>query len=117
NPSMDVRADWRVFALAAGITLLTELLFGVAPAWAATHSAVGARLKEGRHATRQRKTGGQSIVAFQIALSTLLVVGAGLFLHTLLKLNAIDPGFRTEDLVLFELSPRSQRYPAPKEVG
>jgi predicted permease len=117
DASIDVPFDWRVFAFAAGITLLTGLLFGVAPAWAATHSAVGARLKEGRHATRQRKTGGRSIVAFQIALSTLLVVGAGLFLHTLLKLNAIDPGFRTEDLVLFELSPPSQRYPAPKDVA
>jgi predicted permease len=55
-------------------------------------------------------------VAFQIALSTLLVVGAGLFLRTLLKLNAVDVGFQADHLVLFEISPPARRYPGPKDV-
>ncbi len=59
---------------------------------------------------------GKAIVAFQIALSTLLVVGAGLFLRTLLGLDSIDVGFRTDHLVLFEVSPPVQRYGPGKDV-
>ena len=57
------------------------------------------------------------MVAFQIALSTLLVIGAGLFLRTLANLNSIDPGFRSDHLVLFDIYPPSKQYPAPKDVG
>jgi len=56
-------------------------------------------------------------VAFQIALSTLLVVGASLFVRTLINLNAVDVGFRADDLVLFDLNPPSKQYPAPKDVA
>ena len=55
-------------------------------------------------------------MAFQVALSTLLVVGAGLFLRSLLALNAVDVGFKADDLVLFEISPPVRRYPGPKGV-
>jgi predicted permease len=76
-------------------------------------------LKEGsKTATRHRKGwSGKAIVAFQIALSTMLVVGAGLFLRTLINLNSIDPGFRTDHLLLFDISPPSKQYPAPKDVA
>jgi predicted permease len=50
-------------------------------------------------------------------LSTLLVAAAALFLRTLIHLNAIDPGFRPENLILFEIEAPSQRYPAPKDVA
>jgi predicted permease len=60
--------------------------------------------------------GGKSIVAFQIALSTLLVVGAGLFARTLIALNAVDVGFNANHLLLFEIQPPSSRYPAGKDI-
>jgi predicted permease len=54
---------------------------------------------------------------FQVALSTLLVVGAVLFVRTLANLNSVDPGFRADHLLLFAIQqPRSQ-YPAPKDVA
>ena len=55
-------------------------------------------------------------MAFQIALSTLLVVGAGLFLRTLFALDSIKVGFRTDHLVLFEVAPPKQRYGPGKDV-
>ena len=111
--------DWRVFAFTATVTIVTGVLFGIAPAWASTRAEIGAALKEGsKTATRHRKGwSGKAIVAFQIALSTMLVVGAGLFLRTLINLNSIDPGFRTDHLLLFDISAPSKQYPAPKDVA
>jgi hypothetical protein len=98
--------DWGVFAFAAAVTLLTGLVFGLAPAWLAARSEVSSSLKESAQTTTRRRKGlgGKAIVAFQIALSTLLVVGAGLFLRTLFALDSIDVGFRTDHLILFEVA-------------
>ena len=116
---MQVPFDWKVFGFTAGVTLATGVLFGIAPAWAATRAEIGTALKEsGKSVTRPRKGwSGKATVAFQVALSTLLVVGAGLFLRTLVKLNAIDPGFRADHLVLFDINPSSTQYPAQKDVA
>ena len=110
--------DWGVFAFTVGVTLFTGVVFGLAPAWMASRSEVSSTLKETAQSASRRRKGltGKSIVAFQIALSTLLVVGAGLFLRTLLKLNAVDVGFDADHLVLFEVSPPARRYPGPKDV-
>ena len=110
--------DWGVFGFTVAVTLLTGVVFGLAPAWMAARSEVSSTLKETAQSTSRRRKGvtGKSIVAFQIALSTLLVVGAGLFLRTLLKLNAVDVGFDADHLVLFEVSPPARRYPGPKDV-
>jgi hypothetical protein len=59
---------------------------------------------------------GKFLVAFQIALSTLLVVGAGLFLRTVLALNAVEVGFRTDHLILLEVNPPARRYAGGKDV-
>ena len=53
----------------------------------------------------------------QIALSTLLIAGAGLFIRTLINLNHIDTGFRADHLLLFEVRPPSKVYPAPKDIA
>jgi predicted permease len=116
--SVNVSMDWGVFAFAAGITLLTGLVFGLAPAWMAARAEVSSSLKESAQTTTRRRKGlgGKAIVAFQISLSTLLVVGAGLFLRTLFALNSIDVGFRTDHLILFEVAPPAQRYGEGKDV-
>jgi predicted permease len=114
----NVPMDWGVFAFAAAATFLTGLAFGLAPAWFAARSEVSSSLKESAQTTTRRRKGlgGKAIVAFQIALSTLLVVGAGLFLRTLLALNSVDVGFRTDHLILFEVAPPAQRYGPGKDV-
>jgi predicted permease len=114
-----VAFDWRVFAFTAAVTLITGLLFGMAPALAAARSEVSHGLKEAAQTTSRRRSGmsGKALVGFQIALSTVLVIGAGLFLRTLAGLNAIDVGFRTENLLLAEINPPANRYPAGKDVA
>ena len=110
--------DWGVYAFAAAVTLMTGVIFGLAPAWLATRSEVSSSLKESAQTTTRRRggVGGKAIVGFQIALSTLLVVGAGLFLRTLWALNSVDVGFRTDHLILFAISPPAKRYGPGKDV-
>jgi predicted permease len=110
--------DWKVFSFTAGVTLATGVLFGIAPAWAATRAEIGTALKEGGKSGRRNHRGwsGRAVVGFQLALSTLLVVGAGLFLHTLIRLNSIDPGFKADHLVLFDVNPQSKEYSPAKTI-
>ena len=119
QPDLNLSFHWRVFAFTAAVTILTGILFGLAPAWSATKAEIGTALKEaGKTATRHRKAwSGKAIVAFQVALSTMLVVGSALFIRTLINLNSIDPGFRADHLLLFDINPPSKQYPAPKDVA
>jgi predicted permease len=114
-----IHFDWLVFAFTAGITLATGILFGLAPAFAAAHSKVSSGLKEtSQSVTRRRKGwGGRMLVGFQIALSTLLVVGAGLFLRTLASLNAVQVGFDTDHLLITEINPPHKLYPEGKDIA
>jgi len=114
-----VHFDWQVFAFTAAVTILTGVLFGLAPALAATHAEITDGLKTGgRTATGQRKGFvGKAAVGFQIALSTLLVIGAGLFIRSLAGLNAVDPGFRTDHLLLARIVLPQNRYPAGANVA
>ena len=113
-----VHFDWRVFGFTAGVTLLTGVLFGLAPALAAARYDVNRGLKETtQNSSRRRKGfGSRALVGFQIALSTLLVIGAGLFLRTLAGLSAVNVGFRTDHLLLIEINPERTKYPPGKDV-
>jgi predicted permease len=119
SDSINVPFDWKVFSFTAGVTLATGVLFGIAPAWNATRAEIGTAIKDGgKGSTRQRKSwSGRTLVAFQVALSTMLVVGASLFVRTLINLNAVDVGFRADDLLLFDLNPPNKQYPAPKDIA
>ena len=114
-----IQFDWRIFAFTAAITMLTGILFGLMPALMAARAEVTHGLRESAHtATRRRKgLGGRALVGFQIALSTLLVIGAGLFLRTLTSLSEVPLGFRPDHLLLAEVFPPSGRYPAGKDVA
>jgi predicted permease len=113
-----VQFDWMVFAFTVGITALSGILFGLAPALSASRAQLNHGLKENAQtATRRKGVGGKALVGFQIALSTLLVVGAGLFLRTLAGLSTVDVGFRTDHLLLAEVDPPAGRYPAGKDVA
>ena len=113
------RFDWTIFAFTAGISILTGLIFGVAPAWTATRTQVSSELKDNTQTATHRRKGlaGKGIVTFQVALSTLLVVGALLFARTLANLDAINPGFRTDHLLLFSIQPPRAQYPPPTDVA
>lgn len=116
--SIQVQFDWGVFAFTAVVTIATGVVFGLAPAVAAAHADLGRGLKAAAlTATRRRKgLGSRGLVAFQVALSTLLVIAAGLFVRTLIGLKSVDVGFRTDHLLLLEISPDQRQYPEGKDI-
>ena len=105
--SLEPRLDWRVLGFTLGLSLLTGIVFGVAPAWRSTRVDLTPTLKDsGRGSSAvHRSLLSRGLVVVQVALSLLLLVGAGLFVRTLLNLQRVDPGFNTQNLLLFEVQP------------
>src|SRR5205085_12636216 len=99
------RPDLRILLFTIGVSVLTGILFGMAPALQSTKGDVAPTLKDqiGGNAAatgagvRLRKT----LVAAQVTLSLLLLVGAGLFIRSLRNLRDLGPGFVSENLVAF----------------
>ncbi len=114
DASIDVSLDIRVLAFTAGVAILTGLLFGIAPAWRATCVDAQAALKaNARGVTGGGKPGiGKVLVTAQVALSLLLVAGAGLMLSTFWKLVSLDAGFERDRVLLASVDLRSGNYPA-----
>jgi predicted permease len=104
--------DWQVLAFAAAISLAAGLLFGMIPGWQAMHINVNRSLKGVGNTAAGRNTRwlGKGLVITQISLSIVLLIGAGLFVRTLVNLSRTTLGFRSDRLLLFELDPPRTRY-------
>ena len=111
---LDVPIDWRVLAFTLGAALLTGLFFGLAPAFMASRASLAGSLKDDGLASRAaRRMPLRSVfVAGQVALSLLLLVGAGLFLRSLKHAAAIDPGFDARGVVVASLDLQLHGYNA-----
>jgi predicted permease len=118
SEAIGIRFDWRVFAFAALISLVTGAGFAVGPAWQVVRANVNAGLKEGgtTMTRRRRRIAGKALVIVQVSLCMLLLVSAGLFVRTLANLNALNPGFSKKGLLLFAIEPPEQRYPALTKI-
>jgi predicted permease len=105
--SLEPRLDWRVLGFTFALSLLTGIVFGLAPAWRTTRVDLTPSLKDsGRGSSAvHRSLLSRGLVVVQVALSLLLLVGAGLFVRTLLNLQRVDPGFNTQNLLLFDVQP------------
>ncbi|MGH7468002.1 MAG: ADOP family duplicated permease [Longimicrobiales bacterium] len=110
----EIRLDRTVLLVGLGASMGAALLFGLAPMLQAlrvgaaeTIADTTARTAGGRHAARLRR----SLVVAELALSVLLLVGAGLLIRSLMRLQRTDPGFRTENLITLSLRLTPLRYP------
>lgn len=104
--------NWHVLFVTLGLSVLSGVVFGLAPALQSTRPAVMPTLKDTRmigrlvrvRHRRVRLNASQALVITQIALSLLLLVGAGLFVRTLSNLESIEAGFNRENVLLFEVN-------------
>jgi predicted permease len=99
--------DWRVLGFTVAVSLLTGMLFGLAPVLQASRPNLVSALKDDRSSSSQRRTrfGLKGIlVTAQIAVSLLLLIGAGLFLRSLRNAVTFDPGFQAHNLLLASLA-------------
>jgi predicted permease len=115
--TLSTAPDLRILAFTAFIALLTGLLFGLAPALQSTRPSFASVLKDqagsvvgGSGHIRTRKT----LVISQVALSLVLLVGSGLFIRSLANLKSVDPGFRADRLITFDIAPGLNGY-APEQ--
>jgi len=117
-PAFSARFSWPIFLFALGISLLTGVIFGLAPAWQATRVEASSGLKDAGQTVTHRRRGlaGKAIVVTQVALSMLLVVVAGLFVQTLIRLGRVPLGFRSHNLLLFSVQLPETRYPGASSV-
>jgi len=110
-PGRATSLDWRVLTFALVVTGLTGLVFGIAPALRATRMNVSSSLKEtSRSVAGSRSLLSKLLLVVQVALSLMLLVGAGLFLRTLQNLRSENVGFNPQRLVLFRVNPQLNRY-------
>src|SRR3989475_317093 len=120
--SFDISADARVLWFTMGLSLATGLVFGLAPALRSSRSDLATTLKAASPSVAgNRHFLQQSLVVTQVAMSLVLLVGAGLFVRTLQQLKGMDMGFSREKLVLFQVGfsqrvDRTRRVSAYKEL-
>jgi macrolide transport system ATP-binding/permease protein len=120
---LHVDLNWHVLAVAVGLSLLTGVLFGLAPALQSTRVDVGPALKEtrtgqlhSRHSFRRFNLG-HTFVVVQIAVSLLILVAAGLFVRTLSNLQSIELGFNRENVLLFKLNATKAGHHGPETAA
>jgi putative ABC transport system permease protein len=111
---LDLAPDSRSLAFTAGVAILTGLVFGLAPVWRATHIDPLLALKaDARGVISGGRFGlSKALVVAQVALSFVLVAGAALMLSTFVRLEAVDPGFEREHILLASVDIRGAHYPA-----
>ena len=111
---LDLEPNGLVLLFAIGIAVLTGIGFGLAPAFRGARANVATELKGNAttvgHGARERLGLGKGLVVMQVALSMVVLAGAGLLLRTLDKLHSVDPGFDTSNILLFSIDPELAGY-------
>ncbi|MCU1241098.1 MAG: permease [Candidatus Acidoferrum typicum] len=109
---LGVPVDVRLLVFTLGVTLATALLFGTIPAFRATRVNLTDSLKAGRSLSGAAAKGrlAKALVISQVALSLVLLVGAGLFVRSLVNLTNVDTGFNRENVIRLRVDPSSVGY-------
>jgi predicted permease len=109
-----VSPDWRILAFTGAISLLACIVAGLAPGLNAGKANVNPALKQVRSGSHRRL--GRALVIMQLCISMTLLIGASLFIRTLVKLYNVDTGVRTEGVFLFNIATKIQ-FPAARGLA
>jgi putative ABC transport system permease protein len=114
-PRLDqVSLDLTVVVLTMGLSLVTGLLFGLLPAFVSSHRLNDALREGGRHGGGRRAQRVLGVLAAaEVALSLVLLTGAGLLVRSFVRLSSIDPGFRANGLLTMRVQLPATRYDTP----
>jgi len=114
----EVTVDMRVLGFAVAIALLTSVIFGLTPALQASKINLSESLKEGSRGLSFGKRSNRvrsSLVIAEVALSLVLLVGAGLMIKSLARLLRVDPGFKPENTLTMNIALPGSKYPAANQ--
>jgi predicted permease len=107
---VELSLNWRVLGFTLAVSLLTGILFGLAPACRATSLDLNSTLKQSGRTTGSMSRLSKGLLVVQVAVSALLLVGAGLFIRTLYNLQRVNLGFNQENLLIFSVQPERNGY-------
>ena len=112
-PVSAVEIDPTVLCFALGLTTITGVLFGIVPAWRTIKVDLNTVLKQGGRGSKGRMSARlrNGLAAVEIALATVLLIGAGLFIRSLANLERVRLGFEPQGLMTFQLAPPPTQYP------
>jgi len=116
---LDLSIDIRVLAFTTAVAIATGILFGLAPAWQGTRVDPHAAMKAHARGVVESQAGfslGKVLVAGQVALSLVLLIGAGLMLKTFAKLATVDTGFDKNRVLLIRVDPRYASVPLDRRL-
>ena len=113
----EIGIDSRVLAFTSAVSLLTGALFGLAPALRASRAELGDALKSGARAGESPRSARlrSALVVSEVALSIMLVAGAGLLARSFVRLLDVNPGFRPDNLVSLGVILPQSSYPRPEQ--
>ncbi|HEY7099007.1 MAG TPA: ABC transporter permease [Terriglobales bacterium] len=112
-----VDLDARVLVFAIAVSMLTGILFGLAPAWKTSDPNLQEALKEGGRGVVTARHRAQSVfIVTEVALALILLIGAGLMIRSLSHLWKVDPGFDPHNVLTFEVGLPSSDKPDPEAV-
>jgi len=119
----EIAVDVPVLAFTLAISIASGVLFGLAPALRLSHLALHAQLSE---STRRSSSGGliwgrrsslrRTLVIAELALSVMLLIGAGLLIRSFSRLQQVDPGFNRSNILTLELTMTGRKYAQPERV-
>lgn len=107
---VELSVNWTVLGFTFAVSVVTGVLFGLAPAWRATRLDLGTALKRSSRTTTGVSRLSKGLLVAQVAISALLLTGAGLFIRTLYNLQHVELGFNPENLLVFRLQPEQAGY-------
>jgi predicted permease len=120
----DISLNTSVMAFTFGVSLITGILFGLAPSWRAARTDLNSTLKSGGrsgqgdsgiHISRHRLRG--LLVVSELALSLMLLIGAGLLIRSFTRLQEVPPGFTPDHVLTMRVAAAGAKYREPKAVG
>lgn len=116
----EIHMDWRVLGFTLVISVATGIIFGLAPALNASSTNLSETLKEGGRGSTEGVHGNRirnALVISEVALSLVLLVGAGLLMQSLVRLERVNPGFDPHNVLALSLDLPETRYPKDEQVG
>src|SRR5256885_15201756 len=114
----EIHLDSTVLLFSLALSVVTGLVFGIAPAWLAARADVNEALKQGTRGSTEGGARGRlrsALVVIEVTFALVLLGGAGLLTRSFIQLAQVDPGFNPENATLLRLSLPQAKYPKPEQ--